>query len=1323
MASKIDQIKIGSTSYDIDLPVDAAPSIASLNVTGSIQAGSLTDGTTTKTMTEVLAGGGNDYDDLDNIPIINQDLEAIGFTPVEDTYYRHTGTSTSLVPLSVGVNPGTLYFDTTKSISAMTTILDGIKASVTPYMDETSSKVYIFISRNAPPFSHDSDIDQAICLYWFSADAARSMRTDGQAEPLYIVMHLDFTHEAFNVLFANAAFRASSDVLAEIAGWQPNSEQLTYNNTIALVDGSAYVDQFVHYLGEIFHTGKIYYYHNGNYLNVPNSSIIEQNLLDESFIPVNNTYYKNIGGAGTANAPFATGQKLADGTKVRVNTSQVAQTELVNYLEALIPPTTSQQQLSSLVVSSSLYEQQSRVFGLIMYIAPGTSSEVPNGAYTIYDSLDAHTVLFVHYIDPAPSSVTPGAEEGFHNIGSDGTVTIEDGFTVGTILPSAGGYSWNGTIFTSVVDNIESGKIYYYNNGIYYDLLKYPKPELIDARNFIVEPDEIKTENTLYFEYDSTDYTAKLVRKSGSYYNNNTYVIPKYTKNDTDGCWYKVTAIDDYAFNTRSSLTSITLPDSIETIGSYAFSGCTSLTSINLSSSLKTIKNSAFYGCSSLTNIELPEGLEEIGEYAFYNNAMTSLTVPSTVEEISAYAFSYCQSLASIHLTEGIKQIDSYAFEFNTALTHITIPASVETAQTNAFYACSNLATIDVLRDDDSTLSAADWASSASTVTYRRRVGSYIKSASATSSSISLVDQDGNTTTFSPAASDNYYHTPSYNSGLKIATGTGVNDMYVPTGNTASSVVVGNDSRLHTHSNKTALDNLTQTVIDNSHTHSNKTALDNFAVTSTSVTDGTNTFNLPGNVSSFTNDAGYITSSALSSYVPTSRTINSKALSSNITLVASDVNALPSYSLNISTGQGNPREVKFVRVNYSTFDGNNAAYFRIGAMCSHGNGSSYTFLEDIIIGVSATPAVTCTIYKQVQNTSTYTVDNHTVYFGDVYWIVNTTDKYVDFYIIAGQYATINFTPFMKIGATVSDTSKIVQYTSANYYSSGTRVWNAIGNGSLYALSKDYFTYYGTCSTAAATKDKVATISDATNFSLRKGVIVGIKFSNTNTFSASADAGYVTLNVNSTGAKNIWWNNTGTPTGTNTKAFGYANRTIYYMYDGTYWVFLSASTDDNSTGYLSYTATSVGNTDTNIQYLIGKRTVSSNGTNYYNSTIYFKGYNLYSTNVYASSDERLKENIKPAELNYRQVIDNLQIKEFNFKADKEKKVVVGAIAQELKEILPEKYQAELVSGSEEEYYSINEGKLLYIAIGALKDEMQKTKDLEERLERVEKLLEK
>lgn len=102
-------------------------------------------------------------------------------------------------------------------------------------------------------------------------------------------------------------------------------------------------------------------------------------------------------------------------------------------------------------------------------------------------------------------------------------------------------------------------------------------------------------------------------------------------------------------------------------------------------------------------------------------------------------------------------------------------------------------------------------------------------------------------------------------------------------------------------------------------------------------------------------------------------------------------------------------------------------------------------------------------------------------------------------------------------------------------------------------------YYGTCPTAAATAEKAVTVSADQNFSLRVGAIVGVKFSVTNT------AGSVKLNVNSTGAKSIWYNNAAY-TGTSTDVTGYANRLIYFMYDGTYWVFMTASNTFNANTY-------------------------------------------------------------------------------------------------------------------------------------------------------------
>lgn len=103
--------------------------------------------------------------------------------------------------------------------------------------------------------------------------------------------------------------------------------------------------------------------------------------------------------------------------------------------------------------------------------------------------------------------------------------------------------------------------------------------------------------------------------------------------------------------------------------------------------------------------------------------------------------------------------------------------------------------------------------------------------------------------------------------------------------------------------------------------------------------------------------------------------------------------------------------------------------------------------------------------------------------------------------------------------------------------------------------------YGTCSTSADAQVKVVTISN-NNWQLKIGSIIGVKYSNTNTYSATASAP-VKLNVNGTGEKQIYYSGSATPTGTNTTAFGYVNQYRYYMYDGTYWVFMGLSYHDNT----------------------------------------------------------------------------------------------------------------------------------------------------------------
>ena len=208
---------------------------------------------------------------------------------------------------------------------------------------------------------------------------------------------------------------------------------------------------------------------------------------------------------------------------------------------------------------------------------------------------------------------------------------------------------------------------------------------------------------------------------------------------------------------------------------------------------------------------------------------------------------------------------------------------------------------------------------------------------------------------------------------------------------------------------------------------------------------------IPTKTSQLTNDSNFATTSQIpdtSGFVPNTRTINSKALSSNISLSNKDVGALPDYTINIShQTAGNPRIVKFVSVNYTS----KATCFKMGAMTCHDNGSSYQFLTDMLIAVTTSGVVTANIYKFAQS-SIGNVDGVARYTGDVFYVNDTTNKIVDFYILCGQYSESQFTPVTKVGSTTI--AYVTQYSgTATYYSSGDKTW-ANGCGTTYARLSD-----------------------------------------------------------------------------------------------------------------------------------------------------------------------------------------------------------------------------------------------------------------------------
>src|ERR1035438_6740084 len=118
---------------------------------------------------------------------------------------------------------------------------------------------------------------------------------------------------------------------------------------------------------------------------------------------------------------------------------------------------------------------------------------------------------------------------------------------------------------------------------------------------------------------------------------NNTITITGYTGSNsvvvipdtTNG--YTVTSIGSGAFSSSFSsayITSVTIPDSITSIGDMAFFGCANLGSLNIPSNITNIGAAAFSSCFSLTNIAVPASITSIGDYAFFYCAnLTAIVV------------------------------------------------------------------------------------------------------------------------------------------------------------------------------------------------------------------------------------------------------------------------------------------------------------------------------------------------------------------------------------------------------------------------------------------------------------------------------------------------------------------------------------------------------------------------------------------------------------------------------------------------------------------------------------------------------------------------
>ena len=199
---------------------------------------------------------------------------------------------------------------------------------------------------------------------------------------------------------------------------------------------------------------------------------------------------------------------------------------------------------------------------------------------------------------------------------------------------------------------------------------------------------------------------------------------------------YTVKKIAKSAFQGKTSLKAVTIPDTVTKIGFSAFSGCTNLSDVSLSKNLESIGCRAFASCSSLIEIEIPKslrsasvsyynGVSRIVGGPFYNSGLTSVTFETGTDKVVGNLFHYaeklenvalldtmttigdsafygCKSLREIRLPNKLTAIEEEAFEDCTALKSIDIPDTVTRIGFSAFSGCTNLSDVSLSKNLES---------------------------------------------------------------------------------------------------------------------------------------------------------------------------------------------------------------------------------------------------------------------------------------------------------------------------------------------------------------------------------------------------------------------------------------------------------------------------------------------------------------------------------------------------------------------------------------------------------------------------------------------
>lgn len=166
-----------------------------------------------------------------------------------------------------------------------------------------------------------------------------------------------------------------------------------------------------------------------------------------------------------------------------------------------------------------------------------------------------------------------------------------------------------------------------------------------------------------------------------------------------------VTLIQGYAFQ-KCSLPELTIPASVDSIGTGAFDGMYTLKKLTIADGDKVIKfaNSQDYGAHGMFSYDHQSKLEEVyvgrnwtvkGNGLFASNAsLKKLTTGNFVSSIPANSFYGCANLQTATFNQGLTRVGEKAFMYCSTLSDITLPESVTTIENSAFFSCVKAKTV-----------------------------------------------------------------------------------------------------------------------------------------------------------------------------------------------------------------------------------------------------------------------------------------------------------------------------------------------------------------------------------------------------------------------------------------------------------------------------------------------------------------------------------------------------------------------------------------------------------------------------------------------------